>query len=268
MVMTTPARIAINCPDKALLHIAKQLADQYSLASCEADTNGFEYLLILEAWPSPPGYRCLLKQAGIKTAGAICVDFCSGPAAHRRRFGGGRKQALARAIGLKPGVNPRVLDLTAGMGKDAFVLASLGCQVTLLERQPAIFLLLNNAIERALHDEQIAAIAARMALHFADSNRALGLHSAVDVAYLDPMYPARSKSALVKKEMRAFHDLVGQDDDADSLLHLARVHNVRRIVVKRPINASPLAELKPDTIISSKNTRYDIYLQHPASRSR
>ena len=65
----------------------------------------------------------------------ISVDFVSGANAHRHKFGGGKGQAIAKAAGLNKGATPSVLDATAGMGKDAFVLASLGCNVTLVERQ-------------------------------------------------------------------------------------------------------------------------------------
>lgn len=65
------------------------------------------------------------------------------------------------------------------------------------------------------------------------------LSPAPDVVYLDPMYPHRQKSALVKKEMRVFQSLVGNDDDADSLLIPAMTIAKRRVVVKRPNYASP-----------------------------
>ena len=52
-----------------------------------------------------------------------------------------------------------MLDATAGLGRDAFVLASLGCQVTLIERVPAVAALLENGIERALLNVETATIA-------------------------------------------------------------------------------------------------------------
>ncbi|WP_445775347.1 class I SAM-dependent methyltransferase, partial [Shewanella sp.] len=64
----------------------------------------------------------------------INVDFVSGAVAHRRKFGGGRGQSIAKAVGLKQGVTPTVVDGTAGLGRDAFVLASLGCKVIMVER--------------------------------------------------------------------------------------------------------------------------------------
>ena len=266
--MTTPARTALYCPHNELLATVQQLATHYNLPISTLNDDTYDYLLVIVPWQTSPGYLCQLQKTGKKPPGPVLIDFCRGQSAHRRQFGGGRKQTLARAVGIKPGVNPRILDLTAGLGKDAFVLASLGCHVSLIERNPWIFLLLENAIERARQDEETTAIMDRLNIRYADSKQALAETdpSSADVIYLDPMYPAREKSALVKKEMRYFHDIAGQDEDAASLLHSALKTQIRRIAVKRPINAEPLAGLKPDTIISSKNTRYDIYL-HRETRS-
>jgi len=61
----------------------------------------------------------------------IWIDFTEGKNAHRRKFGGGRGQALAKAVSLKHGKTPSIIDCTAGYGRDAFVLATLGCKITL-----------------------------------------------------------------------------------------------------------------------------------------
>ncbi len=83
-----------------------------------------------------------LQQLGPDAPGPVRVDFVEGGAAHRRLYGGGSGQMIAKAVGVAQGVRPRVLDATAGLGKDAFVLASLGCEMSLIERQPLIGALL------------------------------------------------------------------------------------------------------------------------------
>jgi len=193
----------------------------------------------------------------------FCIDFVEGKNRHRRLFGGGKGQPLTRAVGMKGGIVPSVLDVTAGMGRDAFVLATLGCAVTMLERSPVIFRLLENALQRAAVNAEVADIAARIILHHAESLeylQSIDDSNKPDVIYIDPMYPQRNKSALVKKEMRIFRSLVGEDLDSDRLLEIARGRVLRRVVVKRPKGAECLAGLKPHTEVSSKNTRYDIYL--------
>lgn len=132
----------------------------------------------------------------------IVVDFVTGAVAHRRKFGGGRGQSIAKAVGLKQGVMPSVVDGTAGLGRDAFVLASLGCTVTMVERHPVVAALLEDGLRRAYQDAEIGDwMRERMRLFHGSSLEALSkLAQEVDVVYLDPMYPHRDKSALVKKK--------------------------------------------------------------------
>ena len=136
-----------------------------------------------------------LKKIDEPKLGAIYVDFVHGALAHRRKFGGGKSQAIAKAVGIKQGVHPRVLDATAGLGRDAFVLASLGCTVMMLERHPVIVALLEDGLKRASADEEIGDwIQARLHLTQADSIQGLLSDPIqlfdVDVVYLDPMYPS------------------------------------------------------------------------------
>lgn len=193
----------------------------------------------------------------------IVVDFISGAVAHRRKFGGGRGQSIAKAVGLKQGVNPSVIDGTAGLGRDAFVLASLGCHVTMVERHPVVAALLEDGLRRAYDDAEIGDwMRARMRLFHGSSLEALGqLGESVDVVYLDPMYPHRDKSALVKKEMRVFQSLVGADLDADGLLAPALALASKRVVVKRPDYAEDLDGVKPSTVIETKKNRFDVYVK-------
>ena len=198
----------------------------------------------------------------------IVVDFVTGAVAHRRKFGGGRGQTIAKAVGLKQGVNPSVVDGTAGLGRDAFVLASLGCHVTMVERHPVVAALLEDGLRRAYQDEEIGAwMRERMQLFHGSSLNALAaatnssIGTEVDVVYLDPMYPHREKSALVKKEMRVFQTLVGADLDADGLLKPAMALATKRVVVKRPDYAEDLDGTKPTMVIASKKNRFDVYVK-------
>ena len=201
----------------------------------------------------------LIKLDEPKLSG-INVDFVDGAVAHRRKFGGGRGQDIAKAIGLKHGFTPHVLDATAGLGRDAFVLASLGCQVTLMERMPVVAALLDDGLERAKLNAEVSEIAQRMRLGHGASMEDMTLADQVDVVYLDPMYPHRDKSAAVKKEMRVFQSLVGEDLDADDLLAPALALAKYRVVVKRPSYAPPLNNQTPTTSIKMKKNRFDVYV--------
>ncbi len=199
---------------------------------------------------------------------AIKVDFVNGAVAHRRKFGGGRGQEIAKAVGLKHGFTPHVLDATAGLGRDAFLLASLGCQVTLMERIPIVAALLADGLERANLNSEIGKLVKNnMRLVHASSIENMSITKQVDVVYLDPMYPHRENSALVKKEMRIFQNLVGEDLDADNLLAPALTLAKYRVVVKRPNYAPALANKSPTMALKMKKNRFDVYVNAAIPKS-
>jgi 16S rRNA (guanine1516-N2)-methyltransferase len=202
-----------------------------------------------------------LVELGPQAPGPVRVDFVEGAVAHRRLFGGGNGQMIAKAVGVQPGVRPVVLDATAGLGRDAFVLARLGCAMTLIERHPLIAALLEDGLLRAQIDPDVAPIVAQM--HLLRGN-AIDLMRAwqgepPQVVYLDPMFPHRDKSASVKKEMRLFRPLVGDDDDAPALLEAALALATHRVVVKRPRKAPGIAGAQAGYALEGNASRFDIY---------
>lgn len=254
-----PSVIGVAAASSEQQPAAEQLAAALSLPYCELEQVEHGLLLLQLA------DRLALCQTGPGAPGPVSVDFVQGKAAHRRRFGGGRGQPLARAVGLKQGWTPRVLDMTAGLGRDAFVLATLGCSVVMIERSVVVHALLADGLRRARQDPEVEVIVARMRLHRLDGrNYALPSPSErPDVVYLDPMYPHREKSAKIKKEMRLFQLLLGEDPDSATLLESALGIARHRVVVKRPVKAPPLGERAPSFSMGSPNTRYDIYLTGP-----
>ena len=202
-----------------------------------------------------------LVELGDKAPGPVRVDFVEGAAAHRRQFGGGSGQMIAKAVGVQSGIRPRILDATAGLGRDAFVLASLGCDMTLIERQPLVAALLEDGLQRAALSLEVAPIAARMRLLTGNAIELMRAWQgeAPQVVYLDPMFPHRDKSALVKKEMRLFRPFVGDDLDAPALLEAALALASHRVVVKRPRKAPCIDDPRPSHQLEGKSSRYDIY---------
>jgi len=252
-----PPSFALVADPVDLAPALEPLAARLGVAVCAPDATDAQLQLV----QTPE--RLELRQTGKRAPGPVYVDFVSGKAAHRRRFGGGRGQPLAKAVGLKKGVTPRVLDGTAGLGRDAFVLAALGCEVILVERSSIIAALLSDGLQRAIGHPEVEAIARRMQWVHADAIaylRSLSGAQRPDVVYLDPMYPHRDKSALVKKEMRLFREIVGDDPDTAELLAAARYCAIARVVVKRPARAEFLGGQPPSFSINSPNTRYDIYV--------
>ena len=192
----------------------------------------------------------------------VIVDFCAGATAHRRKFGGGKGQDIAKAVGVSSAYLPTVVDATAGLGRDSFVLATLGCQVTAIERQSVVAALLQDGLERARLDSEVGDIVDRIHLVHTSAHQWLAAQAenSVDVVYLDPMFDHDPKQkAAVKKDMQAFREVVGQDVDSDDLLGPALDAARCRVVVKRARKAQPLAGRAPSYSITGKSNRFDVY---------
>ena len=183
--------------------------------------------------------------------------------------GAGHNELLGRAVGIgkKPGL--KVVDATGGLGRDGFVLADLGCRVLMCEREALVGLLLESGLERGLAsgDAWLVAVLERIELWQGDARELSPPRVAeFDVIYLDPMFPGRTKSAAVKKEMALFQLLLaGREDDADELLYWALQQEVARVVVKRPAKAPCLAGKKPSHTVSGRAVRYDVYTRRALS---
>jgi len=188
-------------------------------------------------------------------------SFIEGPILHRLKYGKGRGQNLAKAVGFKFNKNRTIIDATAGLGYDAFILASLGANVTLIERSEKIYDLLKAAISEAkLYGGEISKIVNRMNLLFGDSKDILP-NIAPEVILIDTMYKDRKKSALVKNDMRLVREVVGSDSDHVELINVALNNASKRVVIKQPRYAETLDNIKGCSHqILGKTIRYDVYV--------
>lgn len=195
----------------------------------------------------------------------VTTDFTSGGLTHRLQFGGGKGQTIAKAIGITSKNKPHILDATAGLGRDSLVLANLECEMSLVEKSPVLYEML---IQAQLH-------ASGNALFNQATHKGFSIYSddAVsfmkkkiipdcDVVYLDPMYPEKKKSALVKKDMQILQKLLGHstEDEISNLLKTALTFAKQRVVVKRPKGSDAISGLAPTMSLNSKKTRYDVYV--------
>ena len=208
--------------------------------------------------------RLGLKDFTQPKTGAVVVDFSTDAMQYRAKQGSIKNESIAKAVGIKGGQPISVVDATAGLGRDAFMLMSLGASVTLLERSPIVAALLADGIDRAQRDGLLSDGGKYFSLLPGQASKLLNhwKDDPPDVIYLDPMFPHKKKSALVKKEMRLFQRLLGADNDADELLAPALTLARKRVVVKRPDYAPFLCEQKPSMQIKSKKHRFDVYLTH------
>lgn len=192
----------------------------------------------------------------------IVIDFLAKDKQYRLAKSRGRSELIARAVGIKGRYYPKVVDATAGLGGDALILAHLGCKVTMIERSAILGALLEDALQRF----RAANIpwSDRLALECLDAKilfrQWLEKKIYPEVVYLDPMFPERKKSALVKKEMRVLKRLVGEDLDAAELFTLAKQLATKRVVVKRPRYATTITDEAPTIVFNGKSCRFDVYL--------
>ncbi|MEY4588936.1 MAG: hypothetical protein RL497_1012 [Pseudomonadota bacterium] len=239
--------------------LAEYCAAQMNIPVCTQKPTGVEYILEFSET------AVQLHACNHENYKPLKLDFTLGGAAHRRKFGGGAGQMIAKAAGLSGKITPHIFDATAGLGGDGFVLACLGCRVTLMERSPIAYVLLADALNRACVyaqqcDAELLEIIQRIQLLPGDSIEHLKTYAGYyPVIYLDPMFPERQKTAAVKKEMQLFHALIGKDEDSAELFNNALEKTWCRLIVKRPRLAPPLNNTRVDLTLEGKSCRFDIY---------
>jgi 16S rRNA (guanine1516-N2)-methyltransferase len=257
------ASAAVTCADPALQAQAEELAARLDLPldlpiAGEAGSSR-EYRLLLCVGSS--GLE-LVRTDDFGPSSSVRVDFAAGRTAFRRKQQ--KREILLRAAGFKPDAAPAVIDATGGLGRDSFVLAAAGCRVHVFERHPIIAALLADGLERACSHPASAAAARRIRLTQGDAVAALQAMEEcgeqTDVVYLDPMFPERRKSALVKKDLQLLQLLASADASYDQLLHAALRTAAGRVVVKRPVKSPFLADLRPSHSLTGKTVRFDVYL--------
>lgn len=184
------------------------------------------------------------------------IDFGDAQLQYRYQQNNLSKELLVRAVGVKSQYKPSVLDITAGLGRDAYLLSACGCKLILVERSPIIAALLKDGLERAN---------CKLPLHVTDAKIFLEtLHDPLnfpDVIYFDPIFPEKKKSASVKKQAKILRAIVGVDQDAEDVFHLAMKKALKRVVVKRSRYAPTITlQQKPDIVFMGKAVRFDVYL--------
>jgi 16S rRNA (guanine1516-N2)-methyltransferase len=207
------------------------------------------------------GEKLSLKLNALEAPGPMALDFAGGALDYRRRFGHSGGHLILKAIG---GGKKKVLDLTAGLCRDAFILASSEIQVKAIEKSPFISALVLDAIERARSDEKTKKIIMNLNFIKGDSEKILEEITSkdFDAIYMDPMFPTNDKSALPKKELRIVQRLLGSvsenETEAKKLFHSAR-EKTNRLVVKRPIHGVALYE-NPTIVFKGSSVRFDVYI--------
>ena len=238
-----------------------------SRAKSVADTLNLEFVAVTDDLDSGVALvidtdRSWLQRLQRPRLGPVCIDFSAADMLYRRKSG--HNEPLGRATGVKGGKRPKVFDATAGLGRDAFVLADLGCSVVLSEQSAPLCFLLEQARELALMsaNEKVVEAASRMRVLWGDSRQQAA--DGFDVIYIDPMFPERGKTAAVKKDLatvQALHAHSLAANDPEELLGWAMAQPVERVVIKRPVKAPVLGTVKPSHSIMGKTVRFDVMVE-------
>ena len=256
------APVVVTASSPACAEVARARATALDLPfALEAEPGGLTLRLDEDGWA--------LFDPAPGAPGAVRADLLGGGMAERLRQGGRGEARLASALGLKRHPASRVLDATAGLGRESAIAAALGCGVIACERSPIVGTLLADAFARAAHEPGLAEVIARIDLRIADARdvlRSLDDASRPDAILVDPMFPERTKAARAKKEMQLLQRLLGPDDPADTveLIELALATARRRVILKRPVHAPHVPGVRaPDLEVPGRAARYDVYLSAP-----
>lgn len=171
------------------------------------------------------------------------------------------KQNLLKAVGARKGKRPKILDATAGLGSDSFLLAYAGCSVVAIELNPIVFALLEEGVLRykklGVEEEEVVS---KLSLQNEDFVSAGTVFTGIQVVYLDPMFPLGAKSAQAKKGMFYLQELVGENTNGAELFDTAIAIASERIVVKRAKKSPLINAVQPNFSFRGSSSRFDVYL--------
>lgn len=234
---------------------ARAVAAELGLAFGAADAGDLALVLDEDGWG--------LADRTPGAPGVVRCDLLAGTFGQRLRRGVGADERLARAMGLRAHPRPRVLDATAGLGRDSVIAAALGCEVIACERSPVVALLLRDGLARAAAGG-LGEVVGRIEVRVADARvvmRAMAEGERPDVVIVDPMFPERPKAAKAKKELQTLQQLLDPKAEEASLLDAAIDCARRRVVVKRPAHAPAIGGRAPSLVVPGRAARFDVYVR-------
>lgn len=242
----------------SILIYKEQTIEQSKADELAAQTGG----TIVSGKPQEELYLHLTKEGLFLKQGALSMQADLTPMVPRLSRNNLLSEMLVKAAKIKNAEGPlTAFDATAGMGEDSLLLAAAGFDVTLYEYNPIIASLLKDALKRALDNPDLADAVSRMHLVCGDSIAAMrALTKSPDVILLDPMFPKRQKSGLIKKKFQLLQQLECPCGNEEDLLSAALFAKPKKVVVKRPKKGPYLAGRKPSFSSEGKAIRYDVIL--------
>ena len=190
----------------------------------------------------------------------LCVDFASKKMQSRVETLS-KSDLLIKAVGAN--TNPaHIIDATAGLGTDSFLLASAypDAKLDLIEENPLIHKLLQSGINNLSNN-----LSNNLKLHNKNSDDIIPKLEPADVIYLDPMFADNSFKGQVKKPMQWLHEICPppSDENLNKLCSIALKYAKKRVIIKRAKNAPVIKidnKIDPNHQIVGKSVRYDVYI--------
>ena len=187
----------------------------------------------------------------------IHIDFLKGQMRWRLKRTD-HETLLKKALGKKRD-NLTILDGTAGFLSDTLIFLALGHKVIACEQSRVLFMLLNDAINRAR--EELIFLKNLVLAH----GNAIDIYKNarnVDLIYLDPMYPDSKKNAARSGSMNDIKNILEIESIKnleDQIFFDFKKQDFKKIVLKRPIK-SKIIDTNLNYQVKGKSTRFDVYI--------
>ena len=168
-----------------------------------------------------------------------------------------REKHLKKAIGFKSSISKKILDGTGGLGHDAFILALLGQEVTIIEKNIGLCILVEEAINNLPDISYFNLAKNKISIVNGDSREYFDQIQDFDVIYLDPMFNSTKNIARTRSLSFINEYLSDYDNPLDDFL----AANYKRIVIKKELKASYGNLIEPTVSFRGSSIRFDVYVK-------
>lgn len=167
-----------------------------------------------------------------------------------------REAHLKKAIGYGGESSKRILDCTGGLGHDAFILALLGQNVTVVDKNKGLCILFELALESLPQTSYFLEAKERITIINDNSASFIDKLLDYDVVYIDPMFKDKGTAGR-SGVMSLISDYL--DDFTDVSDVLIR-YKFNRMVIKRQKQFKQSGNGSPSFILSGKSINFHVFI--------
>ena len=167
-----------------------------------------------------------------------------------------RESHLKKAIGYGGESSKKILDCTAGLGHDAFILALLGQYVTFVEKNKGLCILFELALENLPPTSYFQEAKERITIINDDSASFVDKLFDYDVVYIDPMFEDRGNAGR-SGMMSLISDYLDDFTDVSDVLIRSKFN---RLVIKRQKQFKQSGNIAPSFILHGKSINFHVFI--------